>query len=216
MKRTFVSLMLAAFIALFGTCAMAGTESYDTKIGGFTIDVPDGWSGKAIPDGCAVHTADKNNVLSVQFFPPNEMTAMQAARKMAGLAKLNVASEKDEGDTAFIDGEKGGMPWAILMVKSEKVLMAVQFAGKDRDAMRKIYDTIHDKVTNDGAPAGEAVIEIEAGPIWNNDNAKKRCPEVLAEWLKANPGMRGEWTGEWSTKVQGKMSVCRIKTQKSQ
>ncbi|MBR4605174.1 MAG: mannan-binding lectin [Lachnospiraceae bacterium] len=69
---------------------------------------------------------------------------------------------------------------------------------------------IHDK----GRSAGDAFIEIEGGPIWGNDHARKRCPEVLAEWLKVNPGMQAEWNGEWSTTIQGKMSVCRIKTQK--
>lgn len=52
--------------------------------------------------------------------------------------------------------------------------------------------------------------ELEAGPIWNNDHAKTRCPEVADEW-NANrddgtPPVR--WTGNWVTTVPGEMSVC--------
>ncbi len=53
-------------------------------------------------------------------------------------------------------------------------------------------------------------VDLEAGPIWDNDHAKQRCPEVLAALLKANPGCQAEWTGHWSTTVWGKMSVCNF------
>jgi serine/threonine-protein kinase len=43
---------------------------------------------------------------------------------------------------------------------------------------------------------------VEAGPIWSQDDAKKKCPAVCA---KANGG----WTGHWWTTVEGKMSVCQ-------
>lgn len=47
-------------------------------------------------------------------------------------------------------------------------------------------------------------VALEAGPIWNSDDAGKKCPP-LAE--KHN----GTWEGGWWTTVQGKMSVCSIK-----
>lgn len=50
---------------------------------------------------------------------------------------------------------------------------------------------------------------LEAGPIWNNDHAKERCPEVLAEWLAANPGREATWTGHWTTTVANEMSICQ-------
>ena len=58
--------------------------------------------------------------------------------------------------------------------------------------------------------------DVEAGPIWNNDHAKERCPEVLQEWLAANPGKKAEWTGNWVTTVEGAMSVCGIRLIKDQ
>jgi hypothetical protein len=44
-------------------------------------------------------------------------------------------------------------------------------------------------------------VDIPVGPIWNNDDAKIKCPEACAAHL-------GEWNGHWSTVVEGEMSVC--------
>jgi hypothetical protein len=41
--------------------------------------------------------------------------------------------------------------------------------------------------------------EIGAGPIWNNNDAAGKCPQVC--------GAAG-WDGNWRTTVPGKMSVC--------
>lgn len=42
---------------------------------------------------------------------------------------------------------------------------------------------------------------IPAGPIWNNDDAKIKCPIVCASY-------GGSRNGQWRTVVEGKMSVC--------
>lgn len=53
------------------------------------------------------------------------------------------------------------------------------------------------------ALSGNAMaIDVEAGPIWNNDDAKEKCPTVCSSL---------EWNGQWSTTEQGKMSVCGTK-----
>ncbi|HEU5482345.1 MAG TPA: mannan-binding lectin [Sphingomicrobium sp.] len=46
--------------------------------------------------------------------------------------------------------------------------------------------------------------EIEAGPIWNQFDADRKCPEVAR---KAG----GTWTGQWRTTQPGRMSVCEVK-----
>jgi hypothetical protein len=52
---------------------------------------------------------------------------------------------------------------------------------------------------------GRYVVEvIEAGPIWSQSDAEKKCPEVA----KANGGT---WNGQWRTTVPGKMSVCEVR-----
>jgi len=44
---------------------------------------------------------------------------------------------------------------------------------------------------------------VEAGPIWNQADADKKCPEIARK-------NNATWTGEWWTTVQGQMSVCQI------
>lgn len=42
---------------------------------------------------------------------------------------------------------------------------------------------------------------IDAGPIWNQQDADKKCPKVCDPY--------GPWTGQWWTTEPGKMSVCQ-------
>jgi hypothetical protein len=50
----------------------------------------------------------------------------------------------------------------------------------------------------------EFTIDVPAGPIRNNDDAKEKCPIVCAS-------SGGEWNGQWRTVVKDKMSVCGCK-----
>jgi len=43
--------------------------------------------------------------------------------------------------------------------------------------------------------------DVDAGPIWNNDDAKTKCPGVCGK-------TKGVWNGNWKTTVPGQMSVC--------
>lgn len=43
---------------------------------------------------------------------------------------------------------------------------------------------------------------VDAGPIWNQNDANAKCPATC------NNGY-GPWTGQWWTTVWGKMSVCQ-------
>ena len=49
-------------------------------------------------------------------------------------------------------------------------------------------------------PAFSAV-DIPAGPIWNNADAKVKCPVACAA-----ASLR--WNGQWNTVIAGKQSVC--------
>ena len=54
-------------------------------------------------------------------------------------------------------------------------------------------------------------IVVKAGPIWSNDHAQERCPEIVADWLEDNPDLEIKWTGQWWTTVEGAMSVCQLR-----
>ncbi len=84
----------------------------------------------------------------------------------------------------------------------------------DRDYLTsaKTWDEVRELVeeTAAGARNEQGKLEgfdLEAGPIWNNDNAQERCPEAVKEWNEANDG-NARWTGHWTTTVPGEMSVC--------
>ena len=42
-------------------------------------------------------------------------------------------------------------------------------------------------------------VDVPAGPIWNNDDAKAKCPGVCSSL---------HWNGQWKTTEEGVMSVC--------
>jgi hypothetical protein len=50
----------------------------------------------------------------------------------------------------------------------------------------------------------KVVEPIEAGPIWSQSDAEKKCPEVARK-------NGGTWNGQWRTTVPGSMSVCEIR-----
>lgn len=43
--------------------------------------------------------------------------------------------------------------------------------------------------------------DVKAGPIWNNDDAKVKCPVAVQSH-------NAQWNGQWRTTVPGKQSVC--------
>lgn len=52
----------------------------------------------------------------------------------------------------------------------------------------------------------ELILDVPAGPIWSNEDAKEKCPVICASY-------GGEWTGQWVTpeSTWGKFSICQCK-----
>ncbi len=59
-----------------------------------------------------------------------------------------------------------------------------------------------------GAATPAVARDIKAGPIWNNEDAKVKCPVAAA-------AVGGIWNGQWRTTVWGKESVCSVDTKPS-
>jgi rubredoxin len=53
------------------------------------------------------------------------------------------------------------------------------------------------------AAAKHGVRDVEAGPIWNQMDADRKCPKVARD-------VGGTWTGQWHTTQPGRMSVCEV------
>ncbi len=132
----------------------------------------------------------------------------------------------------YLDSEEGGMGSSMNLVPGNRLNMtdgnATALNGLNVYAGTKRYEfdslnlpgpkQVVRFILNDDAmpalvPEGESgeSCDVEAGPIWDNDDAQKRCPEVLAAWMEANPGKEAEWTGNWATTVEGEMSVCGLR-----
>jgi hypothetical protein len=45
--------------------------------------------------------------------------------------------------------------------------------------------------------------DFQAGPIWNQQDAERKCPVVAY-------AVSGHWNGQWVTTREGEMSVCGI------
>ncbi|MEZ4411108.1 MAG: mannan-binding lectin [Polyangiales bacterium] len=56
-------------------------------------------------------------------------------------------------------------------------------------------------VMSTAASAQTRTRDVQAGPIWNQRHASRRCPQVCGS-------AGGMWNGNWTTTVQGRMSVC--------
>jgi hypothetical protein len=52
-------------------------------------------------------------------------------------------------------------------------------------------------------PSGrtEYTMDVPAGPLWSDDDAKAKCPAICASY-------GGTWNGQWTTVVEGKLSVA--------
>jgi hypothetical protein len=55
-----------------------------------------------------------------------------------------------------------------------------------------------------GSATQATATDVKAGPIWNNEDAKVKCPVAAA-------AVGGQWNGQWRTTVSGKESVCGLK-----
>jgi Mannan-binding protein len=52
-------------------------------------------------------------------------------------------------------------------------------------------------------PPVQQVRNVNAGPIWSQQDAQVKCPVVAY-------AVNGRWTGQWRTTREGQMSVCEI------
>ena len=143
MKNIVFSLLIAAVLSFAVSPALAGTETYDSKCGKFSVSVPDGWKGQAIPDGCAVQTNDGNNCITIQFMPVNKDIPLNEAAKMfADKVKLTDIKETVEEGAVFLDGKSNGVPAGVLTVDTGDVFMAVLLLGEQRDVMMEIFKSV--------------------------------------------------------------------------
>jgi hypothetical protein len=67
-------------------------------------------------------------------------------------------------------------------------------------AMLALVSLAHVALAADAAAPAKSC-DVNAGPIWNQQDAETKCPKTCGNgW--------GAWNGQWKTTQPGKMSVC--------
>ncbi len=143
MKSIVSSFLIVAILSFAASPALAGTETYDSRFGKFSVSVPDGWKGEAIAEGCAVETLDGMNCITIQFMPVNKNIPLKDAAKMfADGAKITDIKENVDKGAVFLDGKKDGIPAGVLTVETGELFMAVLLLGEKRDVMMDIFKSV--------------------------------------------------------------------------
>lgn len=76
--------------------------------------------------------------------------------------------------------------------------------GGSKSDIYKIQSSSRQRIASPPRRPTRNTRNVNAGPIWNQKDAETKCPAVAAS-------QGGQWTGEWRTTVQGRMSVCEIR-----
>ena len=140
MKRIFC---LFQALALALSCqAMAAVQTFQSQVKDFTIDVPEGWQAKAIPDGCQVASADGKSAMTIQIVPAGDNSPKDVAMAAAKAANAVVKEEEVDGESATLACELNGSPLLICVVNMEGCLFSIVMAGKDEKTMEKIFDSL--------------------------------------------------------------------------
>ena len=197
-KKIFFVIAILSMLA--SEDAMAIEQVYDSKIGKFMVDVPKNWTAKKITEGCKISSDDNKSSMTLQIVRSSK-SGKDVGQMVAKSMGMNVKENKDVKENVnFLDGDINGIPFAVVSAKYDKFLFISIWGGNDRNTMKSIYDSA----------TRVKEIDLKAGLISDGEHAKKRCPEVLDKWLKANPGKQAKWYGDWETVDDGKQSLCTI------
>ena len=141
--QRFFCLFAALALALALSCqAMAAVQTFHSQIKDFTVDVPEGWQAKAIPDGCQVASADGKSAMTIQIVPAGDNSPKDVAMAAAKAANAVVKEEEVDGESATLACELNGSPLLICVVNMEGCLFSVVMAGEDEKTMEKIFDSL--------------------------------------------------------------------------
>src|SRR5262249_41494398 len=75
------------------------------------------------------------------------------------------------------------------------------FTGQWTTVVPGLASVIEVEFSVPSAGTTEHTMDVPAGPIWNDDDAKLKCPSICASY-------GGTWNGQWATVVPGKLSVA--------
>jgi Mannan-binding protein len=76
-----------------------------------------------------------------------------------------------------------------------------KFTGQWNTVVEGQESVIQVELPTQPTGGSEYTMDVPAGPLWSNEDAKTKCPAICASY-------GGTWNGQWKTVVEGKMSVA--------
>ena len=141
MKALLAPLLCAACLLLAGS-AQAAVHEYGPSFSRFGIDVPDGWTAKALKNGVHLVSGDRQNSIAAIIDANRGHTAEQIAKSVAHKTGLREIRRKDDSNY-FVTGFKDGAKVGITITVAGKFFVMFTMAGSDADAFLRIIGSFH-------------------------------------------------------------------------
>ena len=146
-------------------------QTFHSQIKDFTLDVPEGWQAKAIPDGCQIASADGKNGMTVQIVSADGRSPRDVAMAAAKAANAEIKNEEVDGESAMLACELNGSPLLICIVNTEGCLFSVVMAGEEIEDMEKIFDSLEAVDGGEGAQKpGRSPFDAAIGHVTGDQN----------------------------------------------
>lgn len=130
--------------------------------------------------------------------------AAGVAAAPGGAAAAGGSAAPEAGSTFKVNVPAGPL-WSNTQAQQLGPLIAAahfgRFTGQWTTVVEGKMSVVEVEYTVPGAGTTEYTMDVPAGPIWNNDDAKAKCPAICASY-------GGTWNGQWTTVVAGKLSVA--------
>ena len=142
MNKFLMSLMAAAALMFAGQPVMAGTQTFDSSLGKFSLDVPDDWTAKAISNGCQVTSKDEKNSMAIQIVNAGDLSNADLAERIAKAVSMEVTEKRDNGDMVAWDGTVSGDKMLLIVRVKDKSALSIIMGGEMRGTMWQIFDSM--------------------------------------------------------------------------
>ncbi|MBR5050382.1 MAG: hypothetical protein IKX75_03480 [Desulfovibrio sp.] len=139
MKDLLASLLCALCLLMAGDC-QAAVQEFGPSFSRFAIDVPEGWTAKALKNGVQMVSRDRQNSIAAIIDDNRGLSAEQIAKGVAQKTGLKEVRRKNESNY-FVTGVKDGTKVAITITVAGKIFVMFTMAGSDADALCRIIDS---------------------------------------------------------------------------
>ena len=140
MKMIISSLVL--MLSLLCGQAFAAPQTFTSPAGKFSLDVPEGWTAKAVDMGCQLTDAKGENSMSLQYRKADVEPKALAKAVVEGMkGKLKNESVEKDGTVCMIC-DVDGVQVMVVVAPVEDILTCAILGGADTQTMLKILQSV--------------------------------------------------------------------------